>query len=49
MLSSLYIKNLAIINELNVSFENGLNLSGLDRCEENYFRPKIETTGLFKY
>ena len=26
MLSSLYIKNLAIINELNVSFENGLNI-----------------------
>ena len=26
MLSSLYIRNLAIINELNVSFENGLNI-----------------------
>ena len=26
MLSSLYIKNLAIINEINISFENGLNI-----------------------
>jgi predicted O-methyltransferase YrrM len=24
----------------------GLKLNGLDRCEENYFTPKIETTGL---
>ena len=24
-----------------------LNLSGLERCEENYFIPKIETVGLF--
>ena len=25
-----------------------LNLSGLDRCEENYFTPKIETIGTFQ-
>ena len=25
----------------------GLDLSGLDRCEENYFTPKVKTIGLF--
>ncbi len=36
MLQNLHVKNLALIDETEVDFRNGLNiLSGGDRCGEN--------------